>query len=337
MVLDKKKKLITLGLLVVASALLFLYPDAKQYYYNTGTIFGTMYSIKYEANEDLGDAIMQRLLAVDSSVSMFNPQSTLSRINRSESQQTDPYLRSVFAKAQEVSAMSAGAFDVTVAPLVNAWGFGFKNKANITQELLDSLRQLVGYDKVALFDDKIVKQDDRVMIDLCAIAKGFSCDVVADLLRENGCQNYLVEIGGEIVAKGQNEKGELWKVGISEPVDELAPTEMRYSEIIAGDSFAMATSGNYRNFYYDGSVKRAHTIDPRTGYPVNHSLLSATVIASDCMTADALATMCMVVGTTEAMELIAQLDGVECYLISASESGQYKITKTPGFSKFIKK
>ncbi len=210
---------------------------------------------------------------------------------------------------------SNGAFDITVAPLVNAWGFGFKNKENVSQCLIDSLRQYVGMEKICLQRHRLIKTDNNVMLDASAIAKGQACDVVASLLKDKGCSNLLVDIGGEVVLQGVNDEGKPWRVGITKPIDDITGTQNELQEIISSTSLAMATSGNYRQFYYENGVRRSHTIDPRSGYPVNHTLLSATVIAADCMTADALATACMVLGKDSAMLMIGKADDTECYLI----------------------
>ena len=153
------------------------------------------------------------------------------------------------------------------------------------------------------------------MLDASAIAKGQACDVVASLLKDKGCSNLLVDIGGEVVLQGVNDEGKPWRVGITKPIDDITGTQNELQEIISSTSLAMATSGNYRQFYYENGVRRSHTIDPRSGYPVNHTLLSATVIAADCMTADALATACMVLGKDSAMLMIGKADDTECYLI----------------------
>lgn len=322
----------TIGALIamgIAALLLFLFDEErpkKEYFLNQGKVFGTYYTIRYEGTGDLEDSIQAALQAFDNSLSMFNPHSTLSAINDNRDTVTDVLFEAMFAEAARVNALSNGAFDITVAPLVNYWGFG-RLRAGARQASrhdIDSLRAFVGFEKVQLVDHRIVKADPRVQLDGGAVAKGQSCDIIAALLERQGCTNYLVEIGGEIVSRGVNAKGDKWHIGITKPVDELSALNGQKSElqdVLKVNDICMATSGNYRNFYYDGEQKRSHTIDPRTGYPVQHSLLSATVVSSSCMRADALATACMVLGADKAMEMIERAADAACYLI-VDEDGE---------------
>ena len=250
---------------------------------------------------------------------MFNPHSVLSAVNANRDTTTDALFEAMWAEAEDVYTLSGGAFDITVAPLVKAFGFGRKSDqiAAISPEMIDSLRAFVGFDKVVLIDHRVYKSDPRVQIDGGAVAKGQACDVIAELLRQNGCKNYLVDIGGEVVAKGKNAKGAPWHIGITKPNINNEGAQEELQEILEVTDICMATSGNYRNFYYDGDVRRSHTIDPRTGYPVQHSVLSATVISSRCMRSDALATACMVLGKEEALAMIEQARDAACLLIVA--------------------
>jgi thiamine biosynthesis lipoprotein len=255
---------------------------------------------------------------------MFNPNSVISKINRNDSVILDSLFITMFNEAQAISQLSKGAFDITVAPLVNAWGFG-KNIAlgDEAKKLLgkkaqiDSIKTFVGYDKVHLVNHCLQKDDERITLDASAIAKGYACDIVANTLREKGCENLLVDIGGEVVLQGVNDKGQAWKVGISKPNNNGEGMDNTLQEVIASTNLCMATSGNYLQYYMVGSERRSHTIDPRTGYPVEHSLLSATVSASSCMRADALATACMVLGEKEALNMIKCIPDAACYLIIA--------------------
>lgn len=289
--------------------------NPKRYHRNEGHVFGTVYAVQYEHTEDLHDTILVCLGEVDSALSMFNPRSAISRINRNEDVVVGSDFETVFLQAQEVSRLSEGAFDLTVAPLVNAWGFGFESRTDHTPAQIDSLRQLVGWRNVELIDHRIVKQRPGILLDASAIAKGYACDKVADRLRRLGITNLLVDIGGEVVAYGKNSKGEPWNIGITKPIDDPTGQKQTLQDRIQTSCLRMATSGNYRNFYYEGNEKRSHTIDPRTGRPVRHSLLSATVTAPTCMEADALATACMVLGDTASLRLINSLPGAACYLI----------------------
>ena len=316
------KKWIALGFAIIAAVLLLLLPNTpkKQYYHNQGHIFGTYYNIRYESTEDLHQAIKQRLQEFDHSLSMFNPQSVISKVNRNDSVVTDSLFEAMYHEAHAISQLSGGAFDITVAPLVNAWGFGTKIQEPRTKNQdinLDSIKAFVGYQHIRLNNHHLEKDDNRITLDASAIAKGYACDVVADLLRENGCHNLLVDIGGEVVLQGVNDKGNAWRVGITRPTIDATGAEKELQEVIASSDLCMATSGNYLQYYFVDGQRRSHTIDPRNGYPVQHSLLSATVTASTCMRADALATACMVLGEQAALDMINQTTDAACYLIIA--------------------
>ena len=318
----RNKKWIALGFAIIAAVLLLLLPNTpkKQYYHHQGHIFGTYYNIRYEGTEDLHHAIKQRLQEFDHSLSMFNPNSVISHINRNDSILTDSLFEAMYHEAHAISQLSGGAFDITVAPLVNAWGFGMKSQEPRTKSQdinLDSIKALVGYNHIRLNNHHLEKDDERITLDASAIAKGYACDVVADLLRENGCQNLLVDIGGEVVLQGVNDKGNAWRVGITRPTIDATGAEKELQEVIASNNLCMATSGNYLQYYIANGERRSHTIDPRSGYPVQHSLLSATVTASTCMRADALATACMVLGEQAALEMINKTTDAACYLIIA--------------------
>ena len=318
----RNKKWIALGFAVIAAILLLLLPNTprKQYYHHQGNIFGTYYNIRYEGTEDMHEAIKQRLQEFDNSLSMFNKNSVISQINRNEAVQTDSLFEHMFYEAQAISQLSNGAFDITVAPLVNAWGFGTSQVKGERLEMrgkIDSLKAFVGYRNIQLEGHTLLKKDERIVLDASAIAKGYACDVIADLLLQNGIENLLVDIGGEVVVKGHNDKGNAWRVGITRPTIDATGAEKELQEVIASTDLCMATSGNYRQYYYQDGQRRSHTIDPRSGFPVEHSLLSATVVASSCMRADALATACMVLGAEQAMQMIEQTADASCYLIIA--------------------
>lgn len=306
----------------------------KQYFVHQGHVFGTYYNIRYENTRDLQAEIEDGLREVDMSLSMFNDSSIISRINRNEDVVVDSLFERIYVTANQVSRVSHGAFDITVAPLVHAWGFGKSKTRRNTPSvaLIDSLLQIVGYEKLHLEQGHLRKDDARITLDASAIAKGFGCDVVAGRLAAAGCDNYLVDIGGEVVAKGVNNHGEKWRIGIDVPAEDSLGGQHGLQDIIQSDHIAMATSGNYRQFYYDGDVRRSHTIDPRNGYPVNHSLLSATIVAADCMTADALATACMVLGEEDGMKMINDMDNVEAYFIVSKGDSMLVITSNDWLS-----
>ncbi len=290
----------------------------------SGQTMGTTYSLTYltESGKNLQSSVDSLLVVFNNSLSTYIPDSEISKFNRMDTLAFNlPYFPQVLNASKTVYENTNGAFDPTVGPLVNVWGFGpggpeLKDSANI-----DVLLRLVGFDKINFDQKEVRKTVAGIYLDFSAIAKGQGVDVIADFLNKRGIENYLIEIGGELVAKGVNEKGELWKVGINRP-DEAASASDLYS-IIALENRGMATSGNYRNYYIRDSVKISHTINPATGYPVNHSLLSATVLAKDCMTADAYATALMVMGVERAIRLDSVLSEIEVFLIFGDGKGGY--------------
>ncbi|HOV71483.1 MAG TPA: FAD:protein FMN transferase [Dysgonamonadaceae bacterium] len=300
-----------------------------------GEIFHTSFHVKYAYDRSLYDEIMDELHKFDDSLNPFNEHSIISKINRNEPVQPDSFFVAVFNKAMEVSRITDGKFDITVAPLVNAWGFGFKNSDNITPELIDSLKQVVGYEKVRLENGKIVKADPRVQLDASAIAKGYACDVVADLLRSYGVEDYMIEIGGEIAMHGKNDKGVCWRIGIDKPMDDSTGLHHELQTILSICDQCVATSGNYRNYYVKDGKKYAHTIDPQTGYPSEQDILSATVIADDCMTADAYATAFMASGMEKSKEIAKKVPGLFYYFIYAQPDGTMATTYSAGFEQFF--
>jgi thiamine biosynthesis lipoprotein len=256
-------------------------------------------------------------------------------VNQNQEVQLNDMFLDVYQLAMKISNETDGAFDITVAPLVNAWGFGFKNGIEPSKQQVDSLMQIVGYQKVALEKGEIRKTDDRVMLDCSAIAKGYGTDVVANLLRKLGVKNFMIEIGGEIVTSGVNPEQKPWRVGISKPVDDVQGAAQEVQSIVAITDKAMATSGNYRNFYYKGGKKYAHTIDPKTGYPVQHSILSATVFANTCAVADAYATSFMVMGLEKAQKLLEQHPELMAYLIYGDKDGKTAVWYSPSLKNKI--
>ena len=289
-----------------------------------GGVFGTFYHITYQSSQSLQEGIDATLEQVDMSLSPFNKKSVITAINNNISMETNEMFADVFQLAQQVSEASDGAFDITVAPLVNLWGFGFKNMDNVNQEKVDSLLPYVGYQKVKLVDGKIHKDCPETMLDCSAIAKGYGVDAVGKYLEKQGVKNYMVEIGGEVRVRGTNPKGELWRVGINKPNDDPNNISNEIEEVLQITQMSMATSGNYRNFYEKDGKKYAHTIDPRTGYPVQHSILSSTVLATYCATADAYATAFMVLGLEGAKKVLEKHTNLMAFFIYSDENGEMK-------------
>ena len=329
----QKKKLMWqlpfLMLLIVGTVLIISHQQSTPYRQANDFVFGTTYKIVYQCDSDLTASIRQELMRVDYSLSPFNKESVITAVNQNREVMLDPYFVEVFNKAMEISRETKGAFDITVAPLVNAWGFGFKHEQMPTKRQVDSLRQIIGYQKVALKNGKVVKQDPRMMLDCSAIAKGFGVDAVARLLRDRGVQNFMVEIGGEVVTCGVNAQRLPWRVGVVKPSEDSLSTGHELQTILNVTDKAMATSGNYRNFYYKNGRRYAHTIDPKTGYPVQHSLLSATVLAASCTVADAYATSFMVMGLDNARQLLEHHPELMAYLIYDDGKGDIAVWFSP--------
>ncbi len=335
-----KKILFPLWLAILMVTIVSCRPKAEQQAYsrNSGNIYGTYYSIVYQHPEgkDLQKEIDERFAEFDRSLSTFNSQSVISRINSNDPEvKVDDYFRDMYSQALAVSTITNGAFDITVAPLVNAWGFGFGKQLRDTTPDVESLLKITGFTKVRLEGDKLLKENPAIMLDASAIAKGQASDVIAHLLETHGCVNYMVEIGGEIACKGVNPNGKHWRIGIDKPVDDPTNENQELQVIVQISGVGLATSGNYRQFYFRDGKKYAHTINPRTGYPVDHQLLSATVIASSCMKADAYATAFMVLGKDSALTICEQDPDMECYLLYAGEDGKTEIAYTNGFQKYI--
>lgn len=327
-------------LVLTVSSVLILRRNTSQGTFQTyqGVVFGTTFHISYRHDTLLNDSIDQTLQQVDASLSMFNAQSTLSAINNNTSDKTDSLFRSVFRVAQEVSGETDGSFDITVAPLVNLWGFGLKNKEDVTAHQVDSIRHFVGYKLISLDEDRIVKNDLRTQLDCSAIAKGFGVDQIARLMDRNNVSDYMIEIGGEIAIKGKNKENTCWSIGINKPVEDSLQNNRELQTIIRISDVAMATSGNYRRFYYKSDGRKyAHTIDPHTGYPVTHTLLSATVFAPTCATADAYATAFMVMGAEKAKAVLSKHPELMAYLIISDKGKTYKVWLSPGLESHIEK
>ena len=291
-----------------------------------GAMLGTTYHIVAET-ELTTEAIFAKMQQINGeangSMSIFNPASLLSRINRNETDSVDCHIARNIEVASRVNALSP-RYDITVKPLVDAYGFAAKNREKSPN--VDSLIQFVGFSKFRLEGGRIVKQDSRVQIDLNSVAKGYTVDIVAEWLEEQGCQNYIVEIGGEIRSKGVNRRGVAWRVGVDTPFDNNNEPGKYQQRIVSISGRALATSGNYRRFYYNDKGERiSHTINPLTGHSQTTSLLSATVLAPNCALADALATMFMASDEQSAIEIAERLrDSVEVYFVLADGGEKYR-------------
>ncbi|HOS46166.1 MAG: FAD:protein FMN transferase [Paludibacter sp.] len=302
-----------------------------------GRTFGTYYHITYlhPEGKNLQTEIESKLQEFDASLSAFNDQSIISKINRNEDVVVDDFFMQMYVEAVRVSQHTHGAFDITVAPLVNAWGFGFGEKERKETPDVAAILPYVGSQKISLQNQRIVKTDSRIMLDASAIAKGQAADVIGELLEAEGCKNFMVEIGGEISCRGLNPKGKKWQIGIDRPDEILLEEQRPLQTILSLTDCGMATSGNYRQYYYRDGKKYAHTINPITGYPVDHNLLSATVISSSSMRADAYATAFMVLGVDSSLAICNRLPDVACYLIAEGKDNNYEVYYSDGFSDYF--
>jgi FAD:protein FMN transferase len=293
----------------------------------TGFIQGTTYSIVYDNNininpVDLKVKVEKILHKFDMSLSLYIDSSVISRLNRNENVVPDSFFVEVFRKSAIISEMTNGAFDITVGPLVRAWGFGPDAHKNFSESKRDSLMKLVGMNKVSIVNGRLVKAVPGICLDANAIAQGFSVDVVCRCFDDLGIRNYLVEIGGEVRAKGTKD-GAKWRIGIDKPVDNNnSPGELLQAIIRISDK-ALATSGNYRKFYVEDGIKYSHTIDPKTGYPAKNRLLSATIIADECAVADGIATACMVMGKERAIDFLNKNPQFTGYLVFSDDKGNF--------------
>lgn len=328
--------------LVIGTIIIIRQQRSIPYQHDEGFIFGTVYHITYQSERNYQKEYIENvgeLNSINDEFSMFDKNSTVSRINTNNPSVniSDRFL-SVYHLAQEISRETDGAFDITVAPLVNAWGFGFKSQRLPGKKQVDSLLQFVGMDKFRITPDRSYeKSDPRVMLDFSAIAKGYGVDVVAQFLKTKGIKNFMVEIGGEVVASGISEKKTPWRIGITKPADAPNNTNTQLQAILNVTDMALATSGNYRNFYYKGGRKYAHTIDPRTGYPVQHSILSATVLADQCAKADAYATSFMVLGFEKAKKVLKKHPELMAYIIYSDAKGNKAVWHSPSLKEKIMK
>lgn len=300
-----------LALLIVGTVLIIRQQQSEPYQHNKGFVFGTIYNVTYQCSENLQEEIETELKKVDLEFSMYNDSSTVARLNRGEMVKGSAEFDELFQLAQTINKETEGAFDITVAPLVNAWGFGFKHQQMPTPQQVDSLLKV------------------RDQLDFSAIAKGYGSDVVARFLRKRGIQNFMVEIGGEVVTQGVSDKRLPWKIGVTKPTDDSLSVSSELQTVLNVTDIAMATSGNYRKFYYKGGRKYAHTIDPLTGYPVQHSLLSATVLAKDCAIADAYATAFMVLGMERAKKVLERHPELMAYFIFSKADGGLDVWFSP--------
>lgn len=327
------------SILLLLSLLFFSCKQGNEkytYIQNSGQIFHTSYHIKYAYSHSLEKEILAELEHFEQSLNPFRANSLISKINQNIDVKPDSLFTEVFNKAMAVSELSDGKFDITASPLINAWGFGFKNTDSVTPQMIDSLKEFVGYKKIKIDENgNIVKSDPRLQLNTSAISKGYSCDLVARLFDSLEIENYMIEIGGEIVARGVNDRGNCWRIGVDKPIDDSSGMQHELQTILSLCNKALATSGNYRNYYMKNGKKYAHTIDPQTGYPSEQDILGATVIADNCMTADAYATAFMASGVEKSKEIASKVPELHYYLIYVKPDSTLDVTYSEGFEEFI--
>ena len=326
-------------IIIVAIVAIWIYPKKKYEYQKiAGNTQGSTYHItyQYKPNTDLKPEVDSLLHQFDMSLSTYDPNSIISRINRNDTTvRTDHFFRTVFRESKRIHDNSNGLFDITVAPLVNMYGFGFESGPPIDTADVDSLLQYVGMEKVHLQGDKVIKSNPNVMLDVNAIAQGYSVDVVCDYLKGLGIKNYLVEIGGELKGIGVNAKGEEWRIGIDKPIEGNMVAGADLQAIIATKNKALATSGNYRKFRIIKGIKYVHEINPKTGYPAPSRLLSATVMTDKCITADGYATALMVMGLNKSINFLEHQHEIEAYLVYNDTTGHFREYITPGMKSSV--
>jgi thiamine biosynthesis lipoprotein len=297
---------------------------------------GTTYNVTYVSEDGVSyqRSIDSLLIEIDNSLSTYQKKSLISKFNQSDSLgKIDELFKSVFNISKDVYGKTDGLFDPTIAPIVNTWGFGFENLHTTDSLVIDSLLSYVDFTNIVLNENEISKAKNGMMLDFNAVAQGYSVDVLANLLEKRGINNYLVEVGGELKAKGLNINDTLWRIGIDRPLPGLKEREIE--AIVNLDNKALATSGNYRKFYEKDGMKYSHTINPRTGYPVTHNLLSATVVTDNCGYADAYATSFMVMGLQESKDFLLMNKEIDALLIYSDEKGDLQTFITEGLIKYI--
>jgi thiamine biosynthesis lipoprotein len=324
----------TIGFIFLCTRLLYSQEEPVKF---EGKAQGTTYHITYfdKQNRNFQPEIEKILEDFDKSVSTYIPNSIISKINSNQKNViVDKYFIACFNKAKEIWKNTEGAFDPTVYPLVNAWGFGPGKKQKIEKAKIDSILKFVGFNLIELKGNTVIKKDPRVSLDFNAFAQGYSVDVVSEFLNSKKITSYIVEIGGEVYAKSKKPNGDNWTIGIEKPIDNK-DSENPVKAIVKLENLAISTSGNYRRFFIEDGIRYGHHIDPKTGYPTKNNLLSASVLAKECISSDANATGLLVMGLEKAKEFLQVHKELQAYLIYSDEKGNYQIFETPGLSSII--
>ena len=309
--------------------------SSKSLIHNVGFAQGTTYSIKYMSSEDYKHKIDSLLTVIDNSLSTYNANSLLSKLNLGDtSLLLDTHFVRVFKASIYFSTVSDGLFDCTVAPLVEAWGFGPDEKLETDSLYIVTLLKKIGFQDLSLKGDSLLSNPQQKTMDFNALAQGYTVDVIAELLDSHHISDYLIELGGELKAKGFNSRNKKWTVGIDKPSNKIDVND-RFQVILNLHNKSLATSGNYRKFHKKDGKIFSHTINPKTAYPVQHSLLSATVITDDCMKADAFATTFMVMGVEQTKDFLSKHANLEAFLIFINDDGSWENWSTDGFKSLV--
>lgn len=322
---------------IISTLLLFSCKEQPKKTNYSGITQSSYFSITYydEGGRTFESEFDSIFDTVENSVSLWDENSIIRKVNRNEDVVVDKVFRDNFEWAKKASEFSDGAFDATIGPLVAAWGFHYKKEMEMTPAMVDSIRQLVDFKKIEIIDNKIVKAKPNMTLDFNAVAQGYTADLIGTFLEEKGVTNYLVDVGGEIMARGGKPNGENWIIGIEKPSENYDSERNVQLKITLKDK-GIVTSGNYRKYIEKDGVRYSHSIDPKTGYPVPQNLLSATVIADNAAWADCLASICMIVGKDKALQMLEDSADIEGYLIFVDEDGTIKTTSTNGFKEYIK-
>lgn len=306
--------------------------QAQEPHHIDGQTQGTTYSIQYydTLHRDFTRSIDSILMQFSQRFSSYDSLSLVSALNKNKEVALDSEFITCFTLAQEISKQTDGAFDITVSPLVEMWGFGSKQKKSVDSRRIDSVKQFIGYTKVRIQNHQLYKDDLRVSLVFNAIAQGYSVDLLAEFLLAKHITNFFVEIGGEVRVNGCKPDNKQWVVGVEKPDDNQTNNLNDIVQLLHVTNTAISTSGNYRNYYYENGVKFAHTIDPKTGYPVQSNLLSATIITEKCARADAYATACMVMGLEKAKRFLQTHPEINALLVYSDKKGVLKTFATKG-------
>jgi thiamine biosynthesis lipoprotein len=335
--LTNRKKVQGFFLILALCLIFFLCKKETPYYQTSGHVFNTNFAITYKYARVLDEEIQDCFRNFNLTWNPFNRESIVYKVNNNEPVEVDDWFITVFNKAMEVSEISDGTYDITCGPFINLWGFGPEKLNEITdiQHVIDSLKQFVGYRKIRLEGRQVIKDDPRLQLNASSIAKGYACDVIAKLLDSLGIKDYLVDIGGEVRAKGKNPSGRYWRIQIPKPFHDASGLINEEMAVIELCNKSIATSGNYRNYRIIDGKKMGHTIDPLTGYPSEKNILSASVIHRDCMTADAFATAFMTKDLDEALALADRIQDLDYLFVYADENGDFQIKMSTNMKQYL--